>query len=278
VHGPPFRATMELMIDTAASFEEISRFLYRDPFANASILAAVERRRTRLRDIWTYQERDVKGVLVFSPGPAGERGVGLEAETPEGAAALLESLPAGEEFGFGLHRSWMVPIVEDLFRAERDAVMCAFRCDTMHFQPAPGGRPLTRADDRAVRRCHDEAFLVSFRDAVRGRLTGDRLRLQAFGAFDGDRLASRCLSTWGDLGIDTRVGTVWSVYTEPSCRGRGFGRAAVAAATAMILATGRTARYFSYAENEASRRLCTALGYRHDHDVHYLHGRRRRVG
>src|SRR5262249_53541420 len=114
VHCPPFRATMEVMIHTTATFEEIARFLYRDPFANASILAAVERRHARLRDVWTYQERDVKGVLVFSPGPAGERGVGLEAETPEGAAALLESLPAGEEFGFGLHRSWMVPIVEDL--------------------------------------------------------------------------------------------------------------------------------------------------------------------
>jgi GNAT superfamily N-acetyltransferase len=263
------------MIDTAASFEEIARFLYRDPFANASILAAVERRRPRLRDVRIYRDPEVQGVLVFSPGPAGERGIGLEAETPEVAAALLASLPGGEEFGFGLHRPWMVPILEDLFRADRDAVMLAFRCDAADFRPAPGGRPLTRADDRAVRRCQDEAFLISYRDAVRGRLTGDRLMVHAYGAFDGDRLVARCLSTWGDQGIDTRIGTVWSVYTEPSCRGRGLGRAVVSAATGTILATGRTARYFSYAENEPSRRLCMALGYRHDHEIHYLHGRRR---
>jgi GNAT superfamily N-acetyltransferase len=266
------------MIEAGTRFDEITRFLYRDPFANASLLAAVERRQPRLRDVWTYRERELAGVLVFSPGPGGERGVGLEAETPAAAVALLASLPAGEEFGFGLHRAWMTEILEELFRAQRDAVMCAFRCDAAGFRPAHGGRLLTRKDDRAVRRSHDEAFLVSFRDAVRGRLTGDRLALQAYGVFDGDRLVARCLSTWGDSGIDREIGTVWSVYVEPSCRGRGFGRAVVSAATAAILATGRTARYFSYVENEASRRLCVALGYDHDHDIHYFHGARRRAG
>src|SRR5262249_34839341 len=152
----------------------------------------------------------------FSPGPAGERGVGLEAETRETAAALLASLPMGEEFGFGLHRAWTTEILEELFRAKRDAVMGAFRCDAARFRPAEGGRRLGRGDERAVRRCQDEAFLISFRDAVRGRPTGDRLLLNAFGVFAGDRLVARCLTTWGDRGIDREIGTVWSVYTEPS--------------------------------------------------------------
>jgi ribosomal protein S18 acetylase RimI-like enzyme len=263
------------MVEAGTSYDEIARFLYRDPFANASILAAVERRQPRMRDVRIYRERRVTGVLVFSPGPAGERGVGLEAETREAAAALLASLSIGEEFGFGLHRAWMTELLEEMFRAQRDAVMCAYRCDASRFHPFTGGRPLTRSDDRAVRRCQDEAFLISFRDAVRGRLTGDRLVLHAHGVFAGDRLVARCLTTWGDRGIDREIGTVWSVYTEPSCRGQGFGRAVVSAATAAILASGRTARYFSYTENEASRRLCTALGYRHDHDIHYYHGARR---
>jgi ribosomal protein S18 acetylase RimI-like enzyme len=262
------------MVVVPENNREVLEFLYHDPFVNASLLAAIERRPPRA-GTWVYRREQIEGVLLFVPAPLGRRGVGLEATTGGAALALLETLPMAEEFAFGLHRDWMSAALETRFRARQDRCMGAFRCDAATFRPVPGGRALAPEDDRVVRRCGDDSFLESFRRAVRGIRTPDGLLITAYAAFDKGRIAARCLATWGEQGIDRQIGTVWSVFTEPGCRGRGLGRAAVSAATAAILASGRTARYFAYAENEASQRLCAALGYGHDHDIQYFHGTRR---
>jgi GNAT superfamily N-acetyltransferase len=225
---------------------------------------------------WIYHAGEIEGVLLLTPSGIGARGIGLEATTCEAAEALIRVLPAGEEFSFGLHRDWLARFLEARLRARRERHMAAFRCDSGHFRPAPGGRRLEHPDERAVQRCRDSGFHESFHLAVTGQRTPDDLTIAAFAAFHDGRLAARCLATWGERGIDRSLGTVWSVYTEPRYRGRGLGRAAVSTATAAILATGRAARYFADADNAPSRRLCTALGYRHDHDVHSYTGRRRR--
>jgi GNAT superfamily N-acetyltransferase len=263
------------MVAIPPDYDEVLAFLYREPFANAPILASIERR-TRVANTWIYRGDEIEGVLVLTPAGIGARRIGLEATTPVAAEALIAVLPAGEEFSFGLHRDWLARFLEERLRARRERHMNAFRCDASHFRPTPGGRLLERGDERAVRRCRDAAFHDSFRLAVTGHRTPDDLQVAAFAAFREGRIAARCLATWGDRGIDRWLGTVWSVFTEPRSRGRGLGRAAVSAASGAILATGRAARYFADWDNEPSRRLCAALGYRHDHDVHAYTGRRRR--
>jgi ribosomal protein S18 acetylase RimI-like enzyme len=255
--------------------EEVLKFLYRDPFTNVPLLAAVERR-PRLVELRACGRDGVEGVLVLEQSPDGERFATLDATNPDATCALLETLPRHTPFRFGLQRPWMEEILGDVFAAEPEGTMLAFRCLAGEFRSLPGGRSLRRDDVRAVRRCRDAVFLASFHDAARGRRTRDRLHLEAFGAFDQDRLAARCLTTWGEEGIHRCVGTVWSVFTAPECRRRGFGRAVVAAATAAILAGGREARYLAYAENVASRRLCAALGYGVHHEIQYYAGVRRR--
>ena len=89
------------------------------------------------------------------------------------------------------------------------------------------------------------------------------------------KLLSRCLTTWAPEGIERQIGTVWSVYTEPGLRGRGLGRAVVAAATAAILDSGRIARYFAFSDNIPSLRICRSLGFRQDHTVRYFWAQRR---
>ena len=92
---------------------------------------------------------------------------------------------------------------------------------------------------------------------------------------EGGRLLARCLTTWALDGIERQIGTVWSVYTDPTARGRGLGRAVVAAATGAILDSGRVARYFAFFDNTPSLRICRSLGYVEDHTVRYFWGHRR---
>jgi GNAT superfamily N-acetyltransferase len=263
------------MVAIPRDYDEVLAFLYREPFANAPLLAAIERR-VRVADTWIYRAEEIEGVLLLTPAGVGARSIGLEATTPAAAEALLSVLPAGEEFSFGLHREWLARFLEDRLRARRERHMAAFRCDVASFRPVPGGRRLEAGDTRAVRRCRDRPFHDSFLLSITGRRTPDDLAVAAFATFHAGRIAARCLATWGDRGIDRSLGTVWSVFTEPKYRGQGFGSAVVSVATGTILATGRAARYFADWDNAASRRLCAALGYSHDHDVHAYIGLRRR--
>jgi GNAT superfamily N-acetyltransferase len=263
------------MIAIPRDYEEVLAFLYRKPFANAPMLAAIERR-ARVTNTWVYHTGEIEGVLLLTPSTLGAREIGLDVVTTAAAEALIGLLPAGEEFRFGFHRDWLACFLEERLRARRDRHMGAFRCEAETFRPVPGGRRLEASDASAVHRCRDAAFRDAFRLAVSGGRTPDSLSVAAFAAFVDGRIAARCLTTWGDQGIDRAFGTVWSVFTEPRHRGRGLGRAVVSAATGTILATGRAARYFADWDNPASRRLCTALGYRHNHDVYGYTGRRRR--
>jgi RimJ/RimL family protein N-acetyltransferase len=267
------------MVCTPTSFDDIAAFLYRDPFPNANIIGVIERRLPEMPDVWVSVagRRSVQGVLVMAPGMAGERAVGIEAATATAASELLDILPAHEELSFGLHRPPVVSVLRRKFRVRDDATMIGFRCteETFRADTRGLGRELVREDHRSVQRCRDEHFSASFWDAIQGRRTADGLEVHTFGVLRGDRLVARCLTTWGGRGIDRMIGTVWSVYTEPSYRNQGYGRAAVSAATAAILAAGRTARYFSYSDNTSSMRICDRLGYLRDHEIYYFHGHRR---
>jgi ribosomal protein S18 acetylase RimI-like enzyme len=268
------------MVCTPTSFDDVAAFLYRDPFPNANIIGAIERRLPEMADVWisAANGRGIEGVLVVAPGVAGERAIGIEAVTAAAAGELLDVLPIGEEMSFGLHRPLAVRALRQKLQVRADAVMIGFRCDADGFRADTRGvgRELTREDQRLVRRCRDEHFVTSFTDAIQGRRTSDGLEVHTFGVLVGSRLVARCLTTWGGRGIDRMIGTVWSVYTEPSYRSQGLGRAVVSAATSAILASGRTARYFSYSDNAASMRICRALGYRQDHEIQYFHGQRGR--
>jgi GNAT superfamily N-acetyltransferase len=270
------------MVCTPESYDDVAAFLYRDPFANANLIGAIERRLPEMPDVWiaVAAGKHVEGVLVVVPGPAGERAVGIEASSPTAAAELLDILPAGEEMSFGLHRPRVVRALRQRFNVRADAIMIGFRCDRECFRPDDRGlgRELTLADQRLAQRCRDEHFYASYQDAVQDRRTADGLEVHTFGAVQGSRIVARCLTTWGGRGIDRTIGTVWSVSTDPSYRNQGLGRAVVCAATEAILASGRTARYFSYSNNPASIRICRRLGYLQDHEIHYFHGRRRGKG
>jgi GNAT superfamily N-acetyltransferase len=267
------------MVCTPESYDDIAVFLYRDPFANANLIGAIERRLPEMPDVWiaVAAGRLVEGVLVVAPGPAGERAVGIEASSPTVAAELLDILPPGEELSFGLHRAPVVQALRQRFHVRSDAIMFGFRCERESFRPDDRGlgRELTRADQRLAQRCRDEHFYATFEDAVQERRTADGLEVHTFGAVQGSRIAARCLTTWGGRGIDRTIGTVWSVYTDPSYRNQGLGRGVVSAATEAILSSGRTARYFAYSNNLASIQICRRLGYRQDHEIQYFHGRRR---
>jgi ribosomal protein S18 acetylase RimI-like enzyme len=137
---------------------------------------------------------------------------------------------------------------------------------------------LTRTDERAVRQCRDDPFLMSFLQATRGRALREGAEVHTFGVIERGRLLARCLTTWGLDGIDRQIGTVWSVYTDPTARRRGLGSAVVSTATAAILESGRVARYFAFSDNTPSLRICRSLGYIEDHAVRYFWGHRRPGG
>src|SRR5437764_46183 len=124
------------MVLTPTTYDDVAAFLYRDPFPNASMIGAIERRLPDLSDVWIAAEsgRGVEGVLVRAPGVAGERAIGIDAVTPAAAAELLDALPAGEEMSFGLHRPLVVETLRHRLRVHTGAIMLCFRCDTPSFQ------------------------------------------------------------------------------------------------------------------------------------------------
>ncbi len=259
--------------------EEALEFLYRDPFRNASLIGLVERSAFGGGvDVRVVEEEGVRGALVTSPGPEGTRSVGLDADGLEPAEAMLRALSLGERLQVGLHRPEMIVALNRVCAATPTGVMLAFRGDGPWLRarhPSPA-RELTRKEERAVRQAGDEPFLYSFQQAIRGRASREESELHAFGVVERGRLLARCLTTWGPTGIERQFGTVWSVFTEPSARGRGLGQAVVAAATAAIMHSGRAARYFAFSDNLPSIRICRALGYREDHAVHFFWAQRRR--
>src|SRR4051794_9527114 len=105
------------MVRTPESYDDVAAFLYRDPFANANLIGAIERRLPEMPDVWIAVAggEHVEGVLVVAPGPGGERAVGIEASSPTAAAELLDILPAGEEMSFGLHRPRVVQALRQRF-------------------------------------------------------------------------------------------------------------------------------------------------------------------
>jgi GNAT superfamily N-acetyltransferase len=256
---------------------EALAYLYRDPFANASLISAVERGAAGGVQVRVAEEGAVRGVLVVAPGPDGTRSTGLDADCAGVAEALLRALRSNEQFQFGLHRSEAMTALSRVCTATPTGVMLAFR----HNGPWPAARDaatarsLTRADERCVRQARDEPFLQSFLQAVGRRARSEPTEVRAFGVVTGGKLLARCLTTWAPQGIERQIGTVWSVYTEPSARGRGLGKAVVAAATAAILDSGRIARYFAFSDNTPSLRICRSLGYRDDHAVYYFWAQRR---
>src|SRR5207249_7769224 len=123
------------MVFTPTTYEDVAAFLYRDPFPNASIIGAIERRLPDLSGVSICAEpgRGIEGVLVMGPGVAGERAIGVEAVTEEAAGDLLEALPAGEEMSFGLHRPLVVNALRRKLQVHTGAVMVCFRCDESSF-------------------------------------------------------------------------------------------------------------------------------------------------
>jgi GNAT superfamily N-acetyltransferase len=256
--------------------EEALDYLYRDPFPNASLIAAVERGAVGAVQVRVAGEAEVRGVLVVAPGPEGTRSTGLDADSIEAAEALLAALRPREPLQFGLHRPESVTALSRVCAVTPTGVMLAFRHDgpwpqQRDFSPA---RELTRMDERAVRRTRDDPFLYSFLQAVR-RHPREGSEVRTFGVVERGKLLARCLTTWAPQGIEQQIGTVWSVYTDPDARGRGLGRAVVAAATAAILGSGRIARYFSFSDNTPSLRICRSLGYHENHSVRYFWAQRR---
>jgi ribosomal protein S18 acetylase RimI-like enzyme len=257
---------------------EALAFLYRDPFPNATLIGAIERGiagggiEVRVAD-----DGAVRGVLAVAPGPEGSRSVGLDARDAETTEALLRALRFGERLQFGLHREETVNALERVCAATPAGVMLGFRADGpwLRARDSAPARELTRKDERIVRHACDEPFLISFLQATRGRPARGGSEVHAFGVIERGRLLSRCLTTWASTGIERQIGTVWSVYTDPGDRGRGFGRAVVAAATAAILDSGRVARYFAFSDNLPSLRICRSLDYAEDHAVRYFWAQRR---
>jgi RimJ/RimL family protein N-acetyltransferase len=257
--------------------EEVLAYLYRDPFPNASLIGAVERSVLHSVQVRVAGDETVCGILVVVPGPEGARSAGLDTDRIEVAETLLKALRPGEPLQFGLHRPETVTALHRVCLATPTGVMLAFRHDgpwprMREFSPA---RELIRSDERVVRRTRDEPFLLSFLQAVRRRPPREGTEVRTFGVIEGGKLLARCLTTWAPVGIEQQIGTVWSVYTEPGARGRGLGRAVVAAATAAILDSGRIARYFAFSDNTPSLRICRSLGYREDHAVRYFWAQRR---
>ncbi len=64
------------------------------------------------------------------------------------------------------------------------------------------------------------------------------------------------IAIWRDGPVAT-----FGVGTEESCRGEGFGLAAVSATTKWILEQGEVAVYGAYADNIASLRIARRLGF-----------------
>jgi len=268
-----------LKVRVAQRVEEALEYLYRDPFPNASLIGLIERGAAGASggEVRVAEAETVRGVLAAAPGPEGARSAGLDAAGLDAAEALLRALPPRERLQLGLHRPETVTALNRVCAATPTGVMLAFRCDgpwlrARNFSPA---RELTRWDERAVRQSGDEPFLLSFLQTTRGRPPREETEVHTFGVLEGGRLLARCLTTWAPAGIERQIGTVWSVFTEPSARGRGLGRAVVAAATAAILDSGRVARYFAFSNNMPSLRICHSLGYAEDHAVRYFWAQRR---
>ena len=72
----------------------------------------------------------------------------------------------------------------------------------------------------------------------------------------GAQCASIAIAIWKDGPVAT-----YGVGTEESCRGQGFGLAAVSAATKRILEQGEVAVYGAYANNIPSLRIARRLGF-----------------
>ncbi|MBN1247711.1 MAG: hypothetical protein JXC32_08640 [Anaerolineae bacterium] len=73
----------------------------------------------------------------------------------------------------------------------------------------------------------------------------------------GPKCASIAIAIWREGPVAT-----FGVGTEPACRGRGYGLAAVSAMTQWLLAQGEVAVYGAYANNIPSLRIVRRLGYR----------------
>jgi RimJ/RimL family protein N-acetyltransferase len=74
----------------------------------------------------------------------------------------------------------------------------------------------------------------------------------------GAQCASIAIAIWADGPVAT-----FGVGTEESCRGQGFGLAAVSATTKWILEQGEVAVYGAYANNIPSLRIARRLGFRY---------------
>ncbi len=273
--GPVFareEGIIAVKVHAPGRMEEALEYLYQDPFPNASLIAAVERSPAGNLQVLVAEADAVRGVLVMAPGPEGTRSTGLDAGGIDSAEALLRGMSVREQVQFGLHRPESVTALNRVCVATPTGVMIAFRGDgpwlrARHRSPA---RELNRWDERVVRAARDEPFLHSFLQSVHARPPRESSHVRTFGVIDRGRLLARCLTTWAPVGIERQIGTVWSVFTDPAFRGRGLGRAVVAAATAAILDSGRAARYFAFSDNTPSRRICHSLGYREDHAVRYF--------
>lgn len=121
------------------------------------------------------------------------------------------------------------------------------------FRPAPhpGVRGLARADQAALHRLADACGVEAWEH---GGIAFDEPHV--FGCFVQDHLvaAARYRRAWGDVAHP-------GVVTHPACRGQGYGRAVVSAATAAALDAGFIVLYQTLVVNAPSVALATALGY-----------------
>ena len=137
-------------------------------------------------------------------------------------------------------------------------------------EAAPRIGPVDRQQVEAILRLWQRAGL-STRPAGRDRphLVAAEMAAhpdQWIGAWDGDRLVGVIVVT-----DDGRKGWLNRLAVDPDHRRRGIARLLVDSAEALLRKRGREVIAALIEEgNSASRKLCTALGYRHQPRVHYF--------
>lgn len=243
------------------------------PFANMVAIQAQGRR----YEVWCDDPGQPRHVLVIHEHgpPLGRIDVLVEGETPAGVRLLLQWLPAATTFFFVCRRAWANGLIQEQFEVAFQGHRLHYRAGPATFRPADtaGVRTLTAADEGAVRRFAARGEAITYTHYFRYQMESARagregLGLRTWGRFEGSHLVSVAVASRSAQEV------VW-VYTLPSQRGRGYGRAVVTAATEWLLDQTGQAYYSLDEDRQASQRLCESLGYTLYQETWRWQGRRK---